>query len=320
MENNVVRISEGEMDKAEIERLQSEVRTIHETMSWSAIHKESGIPVGTLSQFASGSYAGNNQNIAEKVKRWLDGRADAERVRASVLNAPEWVETPTSNLIWQHLSFAHHLKDMTMISGGPGLGKTITINRYAGRYPQVEVVTMSSATKSAQNAIMTVAKTLGCSETRRDIVSLTNQVTDKLRNTDSMLIVDEAQFLSDDGIEILRSIHDDTGTPLVLAGNEQLYKRFAQVGVDSLHAQVRSRIGLWLRQLHPTEADVKAILKAWEIDDPRVFELLKLMAMKPGALRAVTKCLRLASLLSEDSNITPAALRAAYSRLSLDAA
>lgn len=68
-------------------------------------------------------------------------------------------------------------------------------------------------------------------------------MTEKLKNEDRIIKVDEAQHLSLSNIELLRDIYDDTETAIVLVGNERLYSKIA-ADKSKDYAQIYSRIGV----------------------------------------------------------------------------
>lgn len=51
-------------------------------LRWKDIAAESGVPMGTLSPWAGGTYQGEGSPIAEKVERYLNAQEKREAVRA----------------------------------------------------------------------------------------------------------------------------------------------------------------------------------------------------------------------------------------------
>src|SRR3546814_11626651 len=72
-------------------------RRLSAGLSWKAISEESGIPQGSISPWATGTYQGNGQNIAKKVyKYWQTLETQAARAapaqNAGLSNEPDSVE------------------------------------------------------------------------------------------------------------------------------------------------------------------------------------------------------------------------------------
>ena len=68
-------------------------------------------------------------------------------------------------------------------------------------------------------------------------------ILDKLESRDVTLIIDEAQHLTIQSLEIVRSLNDSTGTAIIMIGNEVVYNKM--LGKQKAEfAQLFSRIGM----------------------------------------------------------------------------
>jgi DNA transposition AAA+ family ATPase len=290
-------------------------------MSWSALAKESDIPSSTFSSWLNGKYAGDNGEVAIRVRQYLHKRADRSQIRGLAPEAPSFVETETAKTILRRVKYAHALNDLALIAGGPGVGKSASFKQYSATTPQVVIITGSPSISGVQPVLRELVDALRIDKGQGTPQALSKSVRERLDDTDYCVIVDEAQHLSDKAIEELRSIHDATGVAMVLGGNEELYARFAGTSDRAVHAQVRSRIGTKITVLKPSDKDVQVLAEAWSIDDEAAIATLREIANTPGALRGVTKVLRLATmLLNEDegeTGVTDAHVRMAWSQLSI---
>jgi DNA transposition AAA+ family ATPase len=213
-----------------------------------------------------------------------------------VHGTPEFVATPSSTRITAALAHAQANGDLVCVYGAPGTGKTRTIEHYRESFANTWVATITPASAAVVPALEEVAEAVGihdvCSGARR----LSRAIRAKVRDLDGLLVIDEAQHLSLGAIEELRGIHDATGVGLALVGNELVYARLTG-GSRAVHfAQLFSRVGLRLYLRRPEKRDVRAITEHWEVTDPKALELLDRVSARPGALRAITKILRLASV------------------------
>ena len=68
----------------------------------------------------------------------------------------KFCETPTALRILNLLSRCHEKREIGVIVGLPGVGKTYAINRYAHHHPEVYVCTMSPANSSPSAALALV--------------------------------------------------------------------------------------------------------------------------------------------------------------------
>jgi DNA transposition AAA+ family ATPase len=118
----------------------------------------------------------------------------------------------------------------------------------------------------------------------------------RVRDTHGLLVIDEAQHLSVLALDQVRSIHDATGIGIALVGNEGVYARMAGGRNAAALDRLFSRIGKRLALRKSTDSDIKALVKAWGISDAKCLPALMEIAKRPGALRTLTKTLRLASM------------------------
>jgi DNA transposition AAA+ family ATPase len=264
------------------------------TLTQAIISREAGIGNGILSQWLAGKYPGNNEAIDMKVRIWRDAhleRAAAERMP----RAPGYVDTPTTQRVIAALSYAQIAGDIAVAYGGAGLGKTTACERYRDSNPSVWIATMEPASSGVVTCLQVVAEALGLA-VGGGALSLSRAIAKRVRGTSGLLVIDEAQHLSVAALDQLRAIHDATGVGIALVGNDGVYSRMAggrnSVQLDRLFSRIGKRLSL--RQ--SSEADVKALVKAWGITDAKCMPTIMEIARRPGALRGLTKTLRLASM------------------------
>ena len=85
---------------------------------------------------------------------------------------------------------------------------------------------------------------------------------------------------------------------LTLAGNETVYAQLTGRYRAAEFAQLSSRIGKRVRLARPQLADILALLRAWRVRGKEEQALAQEIGQKPGALRGVSKVIRLASLFA----------------------
>src|SRR5262245_52872778 len=85
---------------------------LDEGISQNAAAKEAGISAATLSQWLSGSYAGNVGKIAGQLVAWLNRRAASRELSSVMPPMPSWIETPTARRIYQALEYAQLAGDI----------------------------------------------------------------------------------------------------------------------------------------------------------------------------------------------------------------
>ncbi len=266
---------------------------------------EIGISDSALSQWLSGKYPGDVGAVDAAVGRWLDARAERAALRERLPAAPGYVETPTSRRIESALSWAQIAGDLVVVYGGAGLGKTVSARDYAAERPNVWTAAITPAAQALGSCLERVASVCGLRSAygrRARAAQLEADLLERLDGARGLLIVDEAQHLGARALEGLRGLHDASGMGLALLGNEMLYTRLTGGSRAAEYAQLFSRIGRRVRLTRAAAGDVDALLAAWGLDGCAEIRSAALdIARRPGALRGLTKVLRLAAMLAAGS-------------------
>ncbi len=263
-----------------------------------------GISGAALNQWLAGKYRGQAAAVEAKVSRWLDARAERAATAAQLPAAPAYIETPASRRIAAALSWAQMAADLVVAYGGAGMGKTVSARAYAAGRPNVWTATMTPAAQSLGPCLERAAAACGLRPAFSRQVRAAQREADLLERLDGsrgLLIIDEAQHLSVRALEGLRGIHDAAGVGLALLGNEMLYARLTGGARSAEYAQLFSRIGRRVRLARASAGDVDALLAAWGLTDAGIRAAALDIARRPGALRGLTKTLRLAALLAAGS-------------------
>ncbi len=139
----------------------------------------------------------------------------------------------------------------------------------------------------------------------------------KMKGSNGLLILDEAQHLKMDAIEIIRSLHDSTEIGLALVGNQSINTLTKESNsTPGRRAQISSRIVKRTILSEPTKRDVNAMCAAFKIEDKDAINFAYGISKKAGALRLVKKTIRHAVLFTpEGQTISYDTLVAAYQNL-----
>lgn len=267
-------------------------------LSWTDVSRKTGIPTGTISQFCGGSYAGDNVKLAEQVFRYRQTLVAQTRIAVELPEIPGYFETETSKQLERLLQIGQRGR-VVVAAMGAGLGKSITARNYTACYTNVFMATMSPSTAGVNNMQIEVLEALG----ERDAVGtpqkLSRRIRAKVSNLSSpLLILDEAQHLSEKALEEIRSWNDACGVGIALFGNESVWQRLTGGSRQAHFAQLFSRVGLNIRRTLPLRGDIEALADAWRIDDERTVSYLAKICMTPGGLRGATYALEIASMIA----------------------
>lgn len=265
------------------------------TLSQNTLAKKAGFSESALSQWLNSVYRGDNEAVETKLRIWLEAHQARIAADSQLPRAPEFVPTPTATRVMGALSYAQMAGDIIVGYGGAGLGKTSACEQYQRSRPNVWIATMTPASSGVVTALEEISEALNVAP-GGGALRMHRAIVKRVRATNGLLVIDEAQHLSVPALDQIRSIHDATSIGIALIGNEGVYARMAGGRNATALDRLFSRIGRRLSLRASTDADIKMLVKAWRIDDAKCLPVLMEVARRPGALRALTKTLRLASM------------------------
>ena len=287
--------------------------------SWNDLSKRVGVPSGTLSQFGGANgYAGDESRPAEGVYRYRQTLMAQAEIEIEAPEVPDYYETETSRQIGNLLRMAQRGR-IVVAAMGAGLGKTKTARRHAACFSNVFVATMSPSTAGVNTMQIEVLEALGERDAAGTPQKLSRRIRERVKDAKSALIViDEAQHLTEKAIEEIRSWNDAVGVGIALLGNESVMQRLEGGNRRAAFAQMFSRVALRLVRSQPLRADIDAMIGAWQIDGAPETAFLHKIAMTPGALRGATMALELGSMIaaSEQKPLALDHLQDAWAQLS----
>lgn len=260
-------------------------------LSWADLSTATGIPQGTLSTWVPGGYNGGkiyeNQSLPGFAYRFFLGMAEREALEAVLPAEPDFQMTISARRMSNCLALAH-MGDMALISSAPGSGKTATLIQYQATRPQVWLSTMSPSRRGVNTMLIAILASMGERDAKGTPQALSDRVVARVRGADALIVVDEAQHLSAQAFDELRSIHDQTGCGVALVGDETLAAALKK------YPQLYSRLGIRHSQPRPLNEDVAAVGRAWGVEKGPELAFLQDIGRRGGGLRTITKTLKLA--------------------------
>jgi DNA transposition AAA+ family ATPase len=301
------------------EELVAQVDRVMADKAWSKaeVARRSGTGHGTFSQWHSGTYKGRLDTVNASMTTWLGNLGDVEEVTASVPVGPGYLPLEFSVGVERMISIAQIMGTMVMVTAEAGIGKTSAGREYVRTHANSFIVTISPHTRTIHNMLAEIAATIGVEE--RNVARLVRAIARRLQRVGdgTVLVIDEAQNLSDDAINQLRHFVDDPvcRCGIALLGNSATYARFSQWGKGEKYGQLTRRIFKRIKAERPTANDIATFVDGWGIRDAEQVAFLTGVGMKPGALGQVDMTIKLARMAAQGAGreVTLADLRAAWS-------
>lgn len=184
--------------------------------------RSAGVAESTFSRWRKGNYPGDNSAIEKKIEEFLD----TEEVRGTVKDAKDIVFALTNIAanVWSTLDYCKVQKQMVCIYGDAGCGKTMTTREWMKDKNNVIYIAASPAINSPKAILKRIARAVR-TRTSGNKDDLEIEIIDKIYGTDMTLIIDEAQHLNHNTLEMVRSIKESCDIGLALIGNATIYDR-----------------------------------------------------------------------------------------------
>lgn len=195
-----------------------------------------GVSVATVSLYLKGEYNGNVSDIDRKVEELIE-RDKAKVVEAKYNTA--FVPTLAARRGMEVMQFAHIEGEINVIYGSAGLGKTQMLKEYERRNSSAILIEVDPSC-TPKVLLRKIAEAIGANA-RGVNNELLDSIVNKLKGSERLLMIDEAELLSTRSLEFIRRIHDLTGVGVVLAGMPRLLINLK--GKNNELAQLYSRVG-----------------------------------------------------------------------------
>jgi DNA transposition AAA+ family ATPase len=137
-----------------------------------------------------------------KIREWLKR---VER-RISKIEVPT-VETAALDSVRKAVAMAQDDRDIAVIVGDSGTGKTTALRNYAAESRSAVLVEVdASFTKNV--LVAEIARAVGV-EAKGGMTVVIGRVVEALKGRDTVIMIDEADYLSDGSLELLRRVIND---------------------------------------------------------------------------------------------------------------
>ena len=255
-------------------------------VSQSQVAREVGVSKTAISLFLKGNYTGNNEELARKIEQYL--RMD--KARNEVIKEPEiCLDVCNTADILSRAKIAHMHKNILLIHGPAGCGKTTALKHYAQQNNGVIFVEADVTINSPRSMLMLILSTMG-EDIRGTTAILMQRIITKLTGTNRLIVIDEAQHLTTKTFDTIRAINDKAKVGIVYAGNPEILRRMygrQEEELDQLYSRIVYRCAL---KNNYTKDEIGSIYSGFKYDD-KCLKYLHKTATNRGGLRVmVNQC------------------------------
>lgn len=251
--------------------------------SQSVLAKRIGISGAALSQYLSGRYP-TPEALEPKFEEFFS-MAKAKAAAAVVGIRPTFVPTYISDEVMGAINYCHVQKSFGVVYGDAGIGKTVSVHKYAEDHTEVVLVTAAAMLSKPMQLLKEIARKLRIGDMKRQD-DLYCEIVEKLYGSEKCLIIDEANRLPYSTLEMVRDIHDNSGIAVILVGNYEVYTKMTGKG-EAAFAQLFSRIAMrrYLTTGHIKKGDVVRLFPG--LGDKEVEYMLTICTSRWGIRGAV---------------------------------
>lgn len=239
-----------------------DIRLVEEIKAWmaernykqAALARLARISSSSLSQILGGTYATPPGKLLVNV---VNAMKHAEDTASDTL-AP--VETSVFRVATTAFQMARRYRNFAVVSAFVGTGKTFAAKHYQRTTPNTYLIE-ATPTMTVQSLVKLLARTVAGYEGKGSIDDKFRAIIDSLKNTDSLLIIDEADTLTPHVLHTLRRLRDLANIGIVLSGTEHLTGLIRPE--RGQFDQIRSRTGFWPETVKGiTAEDAAALVQA----------------------------------------------------------
>lgn len=245
---------------------QDDIQQVADIKAWmvernykqAALARLARISSSSLSQILGGTYATPPGVLLLKISNAMK---NAEEQAADSVVA---VETGVYRVAMSAFQMARRYKNFSVLSAYVGTGKTFAAKQYVRTTPNTYLIE-ATPTMTVQSLVKLLARMVVGFD-RGSIDDKFRGIVDELKDTDSLLIVDEAETLTPHVLNTLRRLRDMAGIGICLVGTEHLsgIVRSKNQNFD----QIRSRIGYWRETIERISADdATALIESGFVDE-----------------------------------------------------
>jgi len=239
-----------------------EVRT--QSTVAAALHYSSG----TISKLCHRRYAGDVAGLCAKIERMI-GRS---RQRAHAPGRPPFRKTSVYERVADVCNRAHLAGGLAAVLGPTGVGKTMAVRHYQELEPGTIYVEAGPLCR-AYALMRELGRQLRVPWPGSKYLML-QALAEALHGSDRLIIIDEADYLAEEALHVLRQITDRADVGIVLVGTESLLQKLRDLHSTTIN-QVLGRIGYTEHLGQIAHDDLETITQGADLAEGALDELVR---------------------------------------------
>lgn len=204
-------------------------------LSLGQVSNKTGLARGTISAALSLSYKGDTASIL----RQLLAFADNYEIAKDVVRPEGIVMTRCIRLMWSVIQQTMATRTIGVVTAPAGFGKSVVLKAASESFTGAILVEIDEKHKTATGIIKLIAPTMRIGAARASALVF-DDIKNKLRESERLILVDQAHEMREDALNVLRTLND-LGCPIVLAGTRGLHGVVNDIAQGS---QIYSRLGM----------------------------------------------------------------------------
>jgi DNA transposition AAA+ family ATPase len=207
--------------------------------SLSNIGRSLGCSSRIVSQYKNRTYRGNIEIFEEKIDAWI--KRETDRISRKEIVVSD-LSTEALEKMRKVIDDAWDFKDIGLIIWDNAIGKTAALQQYIEtNLPVFPVEVKPHFTSHTLMVELALSMSLYANTPTGDLIDL---IVKSLQGQDTVIIIDDADYLSSASLELIRCIIvDRTEVGLVLMGSPRLEHRIRQ----AYHAYIFDRVGAFIK-------------------------------------------------------------------------
>lgn len=189
-------------------------------LSIAEVARQTDQAASVVSQFLKGTYTGDNERVARRLENWLIEKTSGE----AGARATKHVSTTITEKSLAVIRQTKRDQTVGIIHGPAGVGKSLIAHAAVSLLPGTRYMQCTVGMRTPSAFARRLAASMGV-QPARTLADTEQRLIEHLAGREALLIVDEAHFLSRDGVMVVRDIHKGCGCGVVLIGTQLVDER-----------------------------------------------------------------------------------------------